>query len=453
MIIRVIVKNLFSFNNEIEFNTLPWRISRLGHHKYSRQNIDILKLSAIYGANGAGKSNLIKAISLLKNFVSTGVIPNELKTEKFKLNSENKSLTTEIGIEFLSNDIAYFYVVEIDNIKILSESLFKSGLGKKDDEVIFQRETDINGKVLIKFNAEFEKTTENKTLIAVIQKDLAKPEKPVLKLLSGITNEGFNDCRSVTNWFNKKLRVILPDSFPIALANRIDKEVKFKDFANDLLASFNTGISIIGAEVIPLDELLEDQKNLKIEGIKNDLLANPKKLITINLQGVETVLVNENGTINAKKLYLEHLNDKKEPIKFRINEESNGTARLIEYIPAIQDIIKTDAVYVIDEIERSIHPLAIKELISKFSIDEMTKGQLIFSTHECNLLDQDLLRQDEIWFAEKNATGATELYPLSEFKEHHTIDIRKGYLNGRYGAIPFLGNLKDLNWHKYEGTN
>ncbi|MDO9580243.1 MAG: AAA family ATPase [Bacteroidales bacterium] len=326
-------------------------------------------------------------------------------------------------------------------------------MGKKDDELVFQSETDVNGKVLIKFNAEFEKSTENQTLISVIQKDLAKPNKSVLKLLSNISNEGFNDCRNVTRWFSKKLRVILPESYPFGLANRLDKEPKFKDFANDLLVSFSTGINNIGAEVIPLDELLEDQKNFEIERIKSDLLANPKRLITIKLQGEETIFVNENGTIKAKKLYLEHLNDKKEPVKFRINEESNGTARLIEYIPAIQDIIKTDAVYVIDEIERSIHPLAIKELISKFSLDENTKGQLIFSTHECNLLDQDLLRQDEIWFAEKNTVGATELYPLSEFKEHHTIDIRKGYLNGRYGAIPFLGNLKDLNWHKYEDTN
>jgi AAA15 family ATPase/GTPase len=82
-----------------------------------------------------------------------------------------------------------------------------------------------------------------------------------------------------------------------------------------------------------------------------------------------------------------------------------------------------------------------------------TKGQLIFSTHESNLLDQDIFRPDEIWFTEKNKQGATELYALSEFKEHHTIDIRKGYLNGRYGGIPFLGNLKDLNWEKNAETN
>ena len=138
-----------------------------------------------------------------------------------------------------------------------------------------------------------------------------------------------------------------------------------------------------------------------------------------------------------------------EPHFFYLNEESDGTVRLLDYIPAFQDIVNHNKVYIVDEIERSIHPLLIKELIRKFSNDKDTQGQLIFSTHESNLLDQEIFRQDEIWFAEKDKNGCTDLYPLSEFKEHHTKDIRKGYLNGRYGGIPFLGNLQDLNWNKY----
>jgi len=122
---------------------------------------------------------------------------------------------------------------------------------------------------------------------------------------------------------------------------------------------------------------------------------------------------------------------------------------LLEYVLAIKDIIEEEVTYIIDEMERSIHALIIKDIISKFSSDTMTKGQLIFSTHESNLLDQEIFRQDEIWFAQKNNWGATEMYRLSDLKEHHTIDIRKGYLMGRYGGIPFLGNLQDLNWNKF----
>lgn len=132
-----------------------------------------------------------------------------------------------------------------------------------------------------------------------------------------------------------------------------------------------------------------------------------------------------------------------------MQEESDGTVRLLDLVPAFRDLVQKKKVYFIDEIERSLHPLLIKNLIKKFSEDKDTKGQLIFTTHESNLLDQDIFRQDEIWFAEKDNTGSTDLYSLSSFKEHKTIDIQKGYLSGRYGSIPFLGNLQDLNWHNY----
>ena len=157
----------------------------------------------------------------------------------------------------------------------------------------------------------------------------------------------------------------------------------------------------------------------------------------------------QNNDIYVLKLILEHNSVNNKPVIFYENEESDGTKRLLDYLILYFDIIFYNKLYIVDEIERSIHPLLIKNLISKFSSNEKTSGQLIFTTHESNLLDQDIFRQDEIWFAEKNKKGSTELYPLSDFKEHHTIDISKGYLNGRYGAIPFLGNLKDLNWEKY----
>ena len=84
-----------------------------------------------------------------------------------------------------------------------------------------------------------------------------------------------------------------------------------------------------------------------------------------------------------------------------------------------------------------------------FINDNNTKGQLIFTTHDSNLLDQNIFRQDEIWFTEKKKTGETTMYPLSDFKIRHDLDIEKGYLKGRFGAIPFLGNLDNLNWHEY----
>lgn len=167
-------------------------------------------------------------------------------------------------------------------------------------------------------------------------------------------------------------------------------------------------------------------------------------------QDDEIVVIDEAGKIIAKRLSINHSGDKGQLVPFNLNQESDGTKRLLQYIPAIFDVITNDKVCFIDEMERSLHPLLVRELVRKFSEDENTKGQLVFTTHESNLLDQDIFRQDEIWFAEKKQRGSTELYPLTEFKkEHHTIDLRKGYLTGRYGAIPFLGNLSDLKWNQY----
>ena len=108
-----------------------------------------------------------------------------------------------------------------------------------------------------------------------------------------------------------------------------------------------------------------------------------------------------------------------------------------------------NGVYLVDEIERSIHPHLLKEIIKKLVNSEEITGQLIFTTHESNLLGLDLFRQDEIWLTEKNELGATSFSPMSDYKIRNDLDIRKGYLKGRFGAIPMLGNLEDLNWYKY----
>lgn len=170
----------------------------------------------------------------------------------------------------------------------------------------------------------------------------------------------------------------------------------------------------------------------------------------LNSNRNEIILVKEDEKIMVYSLKIEHTGKDNRIALFELDEESDGTNRLLDFIPVFQGLVKKEVVYVIDEVERSIHSLLIKELIRKFSLEKKTRGQLIFTTHESNLLDQEIFRKDEIWFTEKDKHGATDLYSLNDFKEHITKDIRSGYLNGRYGAIPFLGNLKDLNWNNYD---
>jgi hypothetical protein len=222
----------------------------------------------------------------------------------------------------------------------------------------------------------------------------------------------------------------------------------FRQYASDIMLCFNTGIHGIKPERKKLKEFFGE--DVELDELLKDIEDSPQKMIGKRWNGDEIVLVKEDKEVLVKQLKLEHSGKEGVIADFNLDEESDGTVRLLDFIPAFNSVANESKVFVIDEIERSIHPLLIKALVKKFSQDKQSNGQLIFTTHESSLLDQSIFRADEIWFVEKDKSGCTDIYPLSDFKEHNITDIRKGYLNGRYGSIPFLANLKDLNWHQYD---
>ena len=443
MLIRVIIKNLLSFREETEFNMLKGGPRKLNHHVYKVKRLELLKATAIYGANGAGKSNLVKAISLLRKIVISEHIPNNIDDFKFKLNKTGKEDPMYLAIEFIFNDYLYFYEVSINKGKIIEEKLSKSLNNPEKYEILFSRG---NQGDKIKFNDEFEKNEENKILKNVIEKSLLRPDQSLIFLLNRIGESQFKEFKSIFDWFISSLEIIYPESHPTFLPYLIEKDTNFRDFSNLNILAFKTGINTVKAQKIELEKFFgEDNKSEGIQ-IRNDLINDPDKFIARVVNNESIVFYPEGKTIYALNLIFEHIDNEGKSIYFTYQEESDGTKRLLDYMPVFLEVILKDKIYVIDEIERSVHPLLIKELLNKFLSDKETKGQIVFTTHESSLLDQNILRRDEIWFAEKNKQDSTELYPLSEFKVHNTTDIRKGYLNGRYGAIPFLGNLKDLNW-------
>ena len=449
MLIRLVIENLFSFGDRKEFTTIPNnKLKTLNHHKYDFNGFDILKTASIYGANGAGKSNLIKSLSLFQRLVIKEEIPFKLKDTQFKFNSPEKNGKQTFAIEFIQEETPFYYGIELlDNI-ILTEELYISGLGKGDDKLIYERKTTEDEITTISFLEEFENDEKSQVLKSVLLEDFVKPNEPVLKLISNRDNKFLKDVKKAFNWFSESLQIITPESRPSALAHRIDKDSNLKKYAEELMCSFNIGVTSLNSEKKSIKEFFGEDNSEEVDKWTKRVEESPKKMIGIRLgRGIELVLVKENKKIWVKNLQVEHTGRNKISVMFDLEEESDGTIRLLDFIPAFQDIIVKERVYIIDEIERSIHPLLIKELVKKFSLDTKTKGQLIFTTHESNLLDQEIFRQDEIWFTEKDKDGCTDLYSLVDFKEHKTIDIRKGYLNGRYGSIPFLGNLKDLNWH------
>ena len=132
---------------------------------------------------------------------------------------------------------------------------------------------------------------------------------------------------------------------------------------------------------------------------------------------------------------------------FELKEESDGTQRIFDFLPVVQEVNSTTSTYIIDELDRSLHPSLVRALVKRIVTDKNMRGQLIFTTHDAGLLDGDIFRNDEIWFAEKDReTQDTHLYTLDEFKPRTDLNLEKGYLNGRFGAIPFLAKLNELDW-------
>lgn len=449
MLIRFQVKNLYSFEEETEFNLLTNDSEHLPHHKKHCNGVDFLRLSAIYGANASGKSNFVRAIGLLQNIVKKGKIIDEVSDYKFKLSGEALTKPISLAIELLSNSKMYYYTLTFDEKKILNETLVET-FKDKEDRIVFERSLTNERQEIPFIESEVKNEKERMFLELLSDKLLSKDELLLTFLTQKYPNE-YADIDNVFSWFSDVL-IVLNSNFKIrGIAHKFDTDDSTTMFANAFIPTLGTGIQKIDIrkrEIVGQD----NEMNYLKDNIKNDqeqLFTN-----TNPDTGEEiTFVMEENDKIFAKRIFTEHLDKEGHKVFFPFGWESDGTKRLLEYTPLINGVINAEVVFVVDEIERSIHPMMIKELIKKISSDTSAQGQLIFTTHESCLLDQEILRTDEIWFTQKDKGGATHMYSLSDFNISNTANIEDGYLNGRYGGIPFLSNLKELNWHTDESIS
>lgn len=449
MLIRFQVKNLYSFEEETEFNLLTNDSEHLPHHKKHCNGVNFLRLSAIYGANASGKSNFVRAIGLLQNIVKKGKIIDEVSDYKFKLSGEALTKPISLAIELLSNSKMYYYTLTFDQKKILNETLVET-FKDKEDRIVFERSLTNERQEIPFIESEVKNEKERMFLELLSDKLLSKDELLLTFLTQKYPNE-YADIDNVFEWFSDVL-IVLNSNFKIrGIAHKFDKHDSIVKFVNTFIPTLSTGIQRIEVQKKEIQGDSDDMKHLK-DNIKDDqeqLFTN-----TNPDTGEEiTFVIEENDKIFAKRIFTEHLDKEGHKVFFPFGWESDGTKRLLEYTPLINGVINAEVVFVVDEIERSIHPMMIKELIRKISSDTSAQGQLIFTTHESCLLDQEILRTDEIWFTQKDKGGATHMYSLSDFNISNTANIEDGYLNGRYGGIPFLSNLKELNWHTDESIS
>ncbi|MDP1818043.1 MAG: AAA family ATPase, partial [Leadbetterella sp.] len=249
MLIRFVAENIFSFGDRKEFNMLPRpRLRTLNNHKYSFNGVEVLKLTTIYGANGAGKSNFIKALASLQDIVVKGETPFKLKDTRFKFQDLKQNRSQVLAVEFIQKDQAFYYAVEIADGIFLTEELYYSGLGKSKDTLIFERKSMPDGSTRLNFLEAFEADKKSEIIKSVLLEEFIKPNKSILKLISNRDNKHLNGAKSAYDWFSQTLQIITPDSKPVALADRIDRDSNFKKYANAITASFGLGINALKVE-------------------------------------------------------------------------------------------------------------------------------------------------------------------------------------------------------------
>lgn len=441
MLLRFAAENIMSFDDAVEFNTFPsCKSHNLDWHKVQCDHVTALRMSAIYGANGAGKSNLLGCISLLKQMIVTGRLGGVRFSDDltFKFDKEKVGKPSELAIEFISQGEIFYYHIVFNRSEVIEEELYLCE--KKQDIPLYTR----NGNTINLSHIDVP-DEEIKPLRDLLSK-MIRPDMLVISFLGNYYSQEFPIIARSYQWFSD-LQIVLPEMRMGYVSHYMDSDETFRDYVNEIFPTLQTGIFKLEVrkEVISQDEAKGD---VGLTRAIEEAKSHPGQPVMFqkNTYSYISNIVMEDDTLYLKTLVAIHRTSDGKEIEMPISLESDGTRRLIEYLPLLYWILKEGRIFIVDEIERSIHPILIKTIISKISESKEAKGQIIFTTHESCLLDQRIFRPDEIWFAQKDVDQSTQLYPLSDFNIHRTANIENGYLNGRYGAIPFLSNLEDLKW-------
>lgn len=438
MLIRFSVENYRSFYERQVFSMAAGKYTRHKGHLIVANGKRFLKGSVLFGANAAGKSNLIKAISFGKNIVFDGLNRGKIYNRNFRIDKESIHKPAVFQYDFYSNGHFYSYgfAFSYSEVKFLSEWLYL--VEEEKETIVFERSE--NEKI----ETELKLKKENKTKFEIYAEGVADDKTFLWEIVSHKLkgNEDFFPFFDVLDWF-QSLIIIFPQT-------KINSFQPF--FSTDSLESlgkllnyFDTGIETLTGEEKPMEEVL----SFLPKEIKKDLISDVEEAFSKendpeNLFTVEVTVrgrrisfsKSEDGQITGAQLMMDHGNSGE---LFELQDESDGTRRLFDLIPLYKKGMQNHVI-LIDELDRSFHTKLTIEFIQKFY--EKTEGipsQLIVTLHDSNVMNLNLLRQDEIWFVERKDDHSSELYSLNKFKERFDHSVAKDYLLGRYGSVPNFG--------------
>lgn len=455
MLIRFSVENYLSFSAPVELSMSAGNVRRLPNHvipKSRDTDIPALKLALIYGANASGKSNLIRAMHDARKFILSGRRPEGgFKSNMFKLDPSIKDAPATFEFTVKSGEKYYEYGFSYAKNRVLAEWLKE--VNRKTSKTIYERaynsDTEAYDFSYSKINFKTDEdeqffsftekgTPDNRLFISECESRGIRKNIPYL--------DSILECLS---WFRDKLLIIFPQSRFNGLEYAIQESTIAADIFTEILKKFDIGITGLKLRSINVDAFLEKMpKDIKSRFL-NDLRKTDGNTMTISNGRDERYLVStdKDGEIVAHKVSSVHEDNNGDPVDFDIADESDGTRRLLDIIPGILGLLVSDRVVVIDELDNNMHPAITRSIVSSFLSETAGKeSQLLITTHDASLLDQDVIRKDEVWFVEKNSVGASSIHSLEEFKEiRFDRDLNKGYLEGRFGGVPITSQLERIS--------
>lgn len=443
MLIEFSVANYRSFRDEVTLSMVASPLKSSDGELDARNqfaapgDINLLSSAAIYGANASGKSNLIAALEFMRRFVITSSNLTEgtkgTGAEPFRLSTETETEPTRVEIVLVAEKRHFRYGFEVTNERVEAEWLFVTP--KVRESMLFERtgETfEMGGKFKSEGQALAERTRPDALFLTVAAQ--------------------FNDkiAQQILGWF-RSLEVTT-GLFPESEIVRMFTERQFakKELAADItefISKMDLGIEGIEIEERQFD-YFEDLPPLPDDAPKQltEVLNSLKNVASILEEMQEDIKTfpGEVRTVHRK------VNGMGQPVATELfdldRHESEGTKKLFALSGLLVDALENGKAVIIDELDARLHPLLTKEIVKLFNDGEKNAygAQLVFTIQDTNLLDHKLLRRDQIWFTEKDRLQASHLYSLVEFRIPNDASFERDYIQGRYGAIPYLGDVHQL---------
>lgn len=420
MLIEFTVGNFLSFYARRTLSLRAAAISDLDH-SFEVGRHKLLPAAVIYGANSSGKSNLLKALAAMRNVLLQSVKLNDgeqLEYSPFLLAEKSDVEPTFFEIEFLIDDKKIRYGYEYNQTHIVSEWLYETTV--KAEKPLFVRTEEGIG-VADSFkegHGKEEATNDNRLFVSLVAQLGGETCKKIIawfqgcNLISGLSNQGYNS-------FTMKM-----------LHNKLE--------------GFDLAINLFRKLQLGFEDIVVSDGNISTDFVRESMAIYQRKEMADESDSDRKM------TLKTTHYKYDKAGNKIKKVSFDKNQnESEGTKKIIDLTGPVFDTLIHGKVLIVDELDAKLHPLLTREIVSLFNRVETNPkhAQLLFATHDTNLLSADLFRRDQVWFTEKDEVEQTDLYNLVEFrlpdgsKVRNDSNLERNYIRGRYGAIPYITSL------------